>query len=71
MSFEDIIYLLLLFFCIGFGYVYRKIENVEQRKLVGTGVGLLVVFIVSGFHVLHSLITTFVNAIIIVFVSKR
>lgn len=71
MSWEDIIYLFLLFFCIGFGYVYRQIEDLEKRKLVGTVVGLFVIFIVSGFHILHPVVTTLVNALIILYIDKR
>ncbi|GJQ81851.1 hypothetical protein Trydic_g9878 [Trypoxylus dichotomus] len=71
MSYDDIVYLSLLFFCIALGYFYRQIKSAEQKKWLGTGAGLVVVLIVSGVHIIHSLVTYLINAIIILLVNKR
>lgn len=57
MSFDDIIYLICLLSCIGFGYFSRKIEDDSQKKLLGTAFGVMIVIIVSGTHVLHCFIS--------------
>ncbi|XP_074027578.1 membrane bound O-acyltransferase domain containing farjavit [Leptinotarsa decemlineata] len=71
MNLDDMIYLSLLFFSMGLGVYYRKISNVENKKKIGAAVGFLIVFIVSGFHTLHVLISTIINACIILYADKR
>ncbi|XP_075231970.1 membrane bound O-acyltransferase domain containing farjavit [Lycorma delicatula] len=71
MEWDDIIYLSLLLFCIGFGHVLRQISDRETRKWVASGVGFVIVFLVSGKHILHPIVCTFVNAVIIIFGDKR
>ncbi|XP_044731944.1 lysophospholipid acyltransferase 7 [Chrysoperla carnea] len=71
MEWDDIVYLSLLFISIGFGYFYRHIENPEQKKWIGTGVGFIMAVFVSGIHILHPIICVFINALIILFISKR
>ncbi|XP_028137199.1 lysophospholipid acyltransferase 7 [Diabrotica virgifera virgifera] len=71
MNTDDIIYLGLIFFQMGFGFYYRTINNVENKKLIGAAVGLAIAVVVSGFHVLHVLISTLINACIILFIDKR
>lgn len=71
MEWDDIIYLCLLFGSIGFGKVLRNITCPEKKKNVATLVGLIIVFIVSGFHILHPLIFTTINALIITFLDKK
>ncbi|KAJ8913222.1 hypothetical protein NQ315_016165 [Exocentrus adspersus] len=71
MIVEDLIYLSLLLFSMGFGVYYRTIENPDSKKKIGALVGFFIVFIVSGFHSLHVLISTFVNACIILYTDKR
>ncbi|KAF5295178.1 hypothetical protein FQR65_LT10566 [Abscondita terminalis] len=70
MDYDDIIYVALLVLCIVFGYIYRQIENIEQKKWVGSGLGLLIVLIVSGYHIWHPLFTFAVNALIILVLPK-
>lgn len=53
MNFDDIVYLICLITCIYFGNTYRKIKDSEQQKIVGTSLGVLILFIVSGFHIFH------------------
>lgn len=71
MDYDDIIYLAILLSCIGFGYFYREIKDVNQKKQIGTAVGLLVILLVSGVHIIHILVTFLINAVIILLVSKR
>lgn len=71
MEWDDVVYLILLFFSIGFGFIYRKIEDTEIRKLVGTLVGLGIIVITSGIHILHIFIFTIVNILIILLSNRR
>uniref|UniRef100_A0A182NU42 Lysophospholipid acyltransferase 7 n=1 Tax=Anopheles dirus TaxID=7168 RepID=A0A182NU42_9DIPT len=68
---DDIIYLILLGSCIGFGQVYRKFSDPELKKVIGTGFGLLVVLSVSGFHMLHMLFCYLVSALLIIYASRK
>jgi lysophospholipid acyltransferase 7 len=71
MEWDDIVYLLLLFFSIGIGHFFRQIEDKENRKWLSSGLGFLLVFIVSGRHILHPIICTLVNAFIILATDRR
>lgn len=71
MEWDDSIYLLLLFSCIGFGHFLRQINTRQAQKWTATVFGFLIVFIASGVHILHPLITVLVNALILKYVKKR
>lgn len=71
MDLDDIVYMSLLISCVGFGYYYRNIKDKNQKKWIGTGVGLFIVIIVSGVYVWHSFLTFLVNAAVILFIPKR
>ncbi|KAK7071075.1 Lysophospholipid acyltransferase 7 [Halocaridina rubra] len=71
MNFDDIVYLSLLIGCIAFGEVYRKLGSSEARKWIGTIVGLGVVLVVSGIHILHPIFLTVTNICILHFLDKR
>lgn len=71
MEWDDIVYLLMLFSCIGFGHFLRQIKNKRSQKWVATAFGFLIVLIASGRHILHPLITVLVNALIIIYGNKR
>lgn len=71
MNSEDIIYLLILCFCILFGLFYKRIENAETKKIVGSIIGFCIVVIVSGFHTLHLLVSTLINGCLILYGDKR
>lgn len=68
---EDVIYLVLLGACIGFGQFYRKFQDPEQKKWIGTAVGMLVVLSVSGFHTLHQLFCYLVTGLIIIYFNRK
>lgn len=71
MNVDDIIYLSLLLFSMGFGYYYRPIKDKQTKKWIGTAVGIFIVLVVSGVHILHNVITVIVNSFIILFLDKR
>ncbi|XP_055541308.1 lysophospholipid acyltransferase 7 [Wyeomyia smithii] len=68
---DDIIYLVLLGLCIAFGQFYRKFRDPEQKKWVGTAVGLLIVFSTSGFHTLHMLFCYLVCGLITIYFNRK
>ncbi|XP_069942145.1 lysophospholipid acyltransferase 7 [Cherax quadricarinatus] len=70
MKTDDIVYLSLLIASIGFGQLYRRLGSPEVRKWVGTCVGVLLTLAVSGTHILHPLLLTATNILIINYVSK-
>lgn len=71
MEWDDIVYLVLLLFSIGIGYVFRQIEDKETRKWLSSGLGFLLVLIVSGKHIMHPIICTAINAFIILATDRR
>lgn len=71
MIVDDIIYLALLVFSMCFGVYYRTIENPDLKKKLGALIGFVIVFIASGFHCLHVLVSTLINACIILYTDKR
>ncbi|KAK5641211.1 hypothetical protein RI129_009758 [Pyrocoelia pectoralis] len=70
MDLDDIIYMVILLFCIGFGTIYREIKSTEQKKWVGSGLGVLIILIVSGYHIWHPICTFLINAAIILILPK-
>ncbi|XP_057365709.1 lysophospholipid acyltransferase 7-like [Daphnia carinata] len=71
MIWDDVIYLLLLLSTIGLGEVIRRFDNAKLKQNVASIIGFAIVFIVSGFHSLHCVLTATVNAFIICFVSPK
>lgn len=71
MDLDDIIYVICLLTCIGAGSYVKKITDDSQRKLLCTGFGLLMVFLVSGWHIMHCIISTAIGAAAVVFVHPR
>lgn len=62
---DDIIYVLVLLVCVGFGHYYRQIRDVGARQWAATGFGLLACLIVTGKELVHPIICTLVSGIII------
>lgn len=71
MEWNDIVYLSLLFSCVGFGHIFRQVRNKEIKKWLATCAGFIIIFIVSGQHILHPLFSMIINALIIKFCDKR
>ncbi|XP_049853119.1 lysophospholipid acyltransferase 7 isoform X1 [Schistocerca gregaria] len=65
MEWDDVLYVSFLLFSILFGHVIRTIRSRDKKKYIATFVGLLVVYAVSGVHILHPLLSTLVSTMII------
>ncbi|XP_059477527.1 lysophospholipid acyltransferase 7 [Neocloeon triangulifer] len=70
MNSDDIIYIVLLLFAIGFGHILRQIEDPLQRKWAASAVGFMIMLIPSGLHIVHPIICIVVNAAFIVYGDK-
>ncbi|XP_026670048.1 lysophospholipid acyltransferase 7 [Ceratina calcarata] len=68
---SDIIYVLLLSFCVFIGFYYRNISDPDVKKWIGTIIGFAITVIVSGSHTYYPLIFTLINAIIITKFSPK
>ncbi|XP_012258883.1 lysophospholipid acyltransferase 7 [Athalia rosae] len=71
MSWDDIVYVILLLFCIGFGHLYRNISDPIAKQWASTLVGFAVAFIAAGTQIIHPIFVTFVNALIITQISYK
>lgn len=73
MPIEDVIYLALLLGCIGFGSIYRRMDNerVNRKRWIGSAVGFLLIVIVSGYHVFHVMLTFAVSTLIVLAFDVR
>lgn len=71
MDRDDLIYFALLVFTIVIGDFIRRLENAKLKQNLSTAIGFVIVTIVSGAHVLHVVIETIVNAVIISFAPAK
>ncbi|GFU03661.1 lysophospholipid acyltransferase 7 [Nephila pilipes] len=71
MIIDDWIYLSALMLSTSFGFFVRKVENAQNRQLICTVIGFILLFMVSGVYILHPLLLTIVNATIVLYTSKR
>ena len=71
METDDVIYLLLLVTTIAVGEFIRRLDSAQLKQTIATAIGIAIVFIVSGFHIFHCVVTAVINALIICFVSPR
>lgn len=71
MQLDDVIYVACLLTCIGAGNYFKRIPDETQRKFLATGFGLLMVFLVSGWHTLHCLISAAMGIAAVIFVHPR
>lgn len=71
MEWEDVIYLCLLSFTIILGPFIRQIQNTNVKKYVSTALGFAIVYMVSGWHIVHTLLVTVLNSVIVMYVDKR
>ncbi|XP_011554803.3 lysophospholipid acyltransferase 7 [Plutella xylostella] len=62
---NDIIYLSLLLFSVGIGPHYRYLSPVSIKKWVGSILGLLLIFIVSGYNALHPILSATIGLLAI------
>lgn len=71
MLIDDIIYVGVLLGIIGFGSIFRNVKDPNSKKWISTAVGIFVSIIVSGWHIVHPILMTIINAAIISSASRR
>ncbi|KAF4521844.1 hypothetical protein B566_EDAN003718 [Ephemera danica] len=71
MNTDDIVYIVLLIFSIGIGFLFKKIEDKSTQQWFASVVGFILIFIVSGIHIIHPLLCITVTALIITFSDRR
>ena len=72
MTREDIIYLLLLLFCIPFGHVVKSMNSPQVKQFLTFAVGLTVALLTAGFEgIWHSALTILGNFILVKTVGLR
>lgn len=71
MVHDDIVYVLILVFAVAAGDVLRRFEEPGKKQFVATCFGIVIVYIVSGVHILHPIVLTAVNATVICYGSPR
>ncbi|XP_076626544.1 membrane bound O-acyltransferase domain containing farjavit [Colletes latitarsis] len=71
MFWADVIYVGILLFCVFVGSLYRKIEDIYVKQWMCTIMGFILATIVSGSHVIHPIICTLINTIIITKLSPK
>ncbi|XP_045773317.1 lysophospholipid acyltransferase 7-like [Maniola jurtina] len=71
MPVSGILYYASLLVCISLGSFYKKITDIEMKRNYGTGLGLLLVCLICGTHVFHSIMMVWGNIIIIKCCDRR
>ncbi|XP_053998705.1 lysophospholipid acyltransferase 7 [Hylaeus anthracinus] len=71
MFWADAIYVAILVSCVFAGSLYKKVEDVYVKQWISTILGFILATIVSGSHVIHPIISTVINAIIITKISPK
>ena len=70
---DDVIYGGLLVLSIPLGHAVKTLAGYhrQRKQLVSTLCGVLIVISVSGFHALHSVLSTLVNCLLVKFIGPR
>ncbi|XP_073824256.1 membrane bound O-acyltransferase domain containing farjavit [Musca autumnalis] len=68
MNIDDVIYVICLLACIGAGNYVRKIRGNTQKKYISTALGILMVFIVSGWNSFHCFVSAILGAAAVIYV---
>ena len=71
MNQDDLIYIAILLVSVPLGYAIKSIALPKHKQYLASFTGLLILCVVCGFHVWHSLLTIFVNCIIIQLCGHR
>ncbi|XP_031833000.1 membrane bound O-acyltransferase domain containing farjavit [Nomia melanderi] len=71
MFWEDVLYVAILVFCVFIGDFYKRIEGVHEKQWICTLLGFILATTVSGSHVIHPIICSVINAIIITKISPK
>ncbi|XP_075978117.1 membrane-bound acylglycerophosphatidylinositol O-acyltransferase frj-like isoform X2 [Anticarsia gemmatalis] len=67
----DVVFYGSLVTCIVLGNYYKKIQDIELKKNYGTGLGILVTYLICGFQIYHSALMVWGNIIIMKCCDKR
>ncbi|XP_050350471.1 lysophospholipid acyltransferase 7-like isoform X1 [Nymphalis io] len=68
---SEFIYYFSLLVCVSLGSYYKKITDIDMKRNYGTGLGLLLVCLISGHQVYHSALMVWGNIIIIKCCDRR
>lgn len=71
MNIDDVIYVVCLLACIGAGNYVRKVPDKTQKKYISTALGILMVFIVSGWNSFHCFVSALLGAAAVIYVHPR
>lgn len=71
MTPDDILYAVLLLFCVVCGFFVRRISNLQQRRICCTLIGFSLLTVISSYHIIHPVILTVVNAAIVLNINKQ
>jgi len=67
---DDAVYAAFLFLSFLFSFLFRKVKHKSVKQWMSTIFGAIIVVAVSGIHVLHPIVCTLINAVLIQ-VDKR
>ncbi|CAK1580311.1 unnamed protein product [Parnassius mnemosyne] len=71
MCLNDIIYFASLVICLSLGTFYKEIEKSEMKRNYGAGLGILVMCLICGHYILHSVVMVCGNVIILKCCDRR
>lgn len=71
MSWDDIVYLIMLIISIGVGPLLRRIEDSHGQQIASAATGFCIVFLVSGSLIIHPIILVIANCGIVFLLNKR
>lgn len=68
---QDFIYLGTLAVSIKIGGYYKDIASIDVKKHYGTGIGILMTFLVCGHYLYHTILMVWLNTVILKCCDKR
>ncbi|KAJ8722113.1 hypothetical protein PYW08_004515 [Mythimna loreyi] len=71
VSYSDVVYYLSLLACIATGEYYKRVDDRTTKRNYGTGLGLLVTWLICGSSMIHSALMLWGNIIIIKCCNRR
>lgn len=71
MAFSGVVYYVSLLISISLGSYYRKIVDIDVKRNYGTGLGLLLVCLICGTYIVHSILMVWGNIVIIKCCDRR
>ncbi|XP_068633712.1 lysophospholipid acyltransferase 7-like [Battus philenor] len=71
MSFNDFVYFSSLILCLSLGSHYKEIDKIEMKRNYGAGLGLLVVFLICGYYIIHTFLMVYGNVLILKSCDRR